>query len=149
MAMDYKELQALQAKMSAAQVQQLEIACAKELGARLLRDVVKNTPVGIYPADSGKQGGTLRRNWKVTSPRLKNGGCVLDVINPTEYASYVEYGHRQEPGRYVPALGKRLKASWVDGRFMLTRAESRLQRQAQAIVDAKVQKYMEDLLNGK
>ena len=26
-----------------------------------------------------------------------------------EYASYVEYGHRQEPGRYVPALGKRLK----------------------------------------
>ncbi len=22
---------------------------------------------------------------------------------------YVEYGHRQEPGRYVPAIGKRLK----------------------------------------
>ena len=149
MAMDYKELQALQARMSAAQVQQLEIACAKELGARLLRDVVKNTPVGIYPSDSGKQGGTLRRNWRVSSPKLKQGGCTLEVINPTVYASYVEYGHRQEPGRYVPAIGKALKASWVDGKFMLTRAEDRMQKQAQAIVDAKVQKYMEGMLNGK
>lgn len=149
MAMDFKDLQALQSKMSGAQIQQLEIACAKELGARLLRDVVKNTPVGIYPKESGKQGGTLRRAWRVMSPKLKQGGCTLDVTNPTVYASYVEYGHRQEPGRYVPAIGKRLKASWVNGKFMLTNAESRLQRQAQAIVDKKVQKYWEDMLNGK
>ena len=44
----------------------------------------------------------------------------MTIINPTEYASYVEYGHRQTPGRYVPALGKSLKANWVKGRFMLT-----------------------------
>ena len=149
MAMDYRGFEALQGRISEAKINQLEVACTKELGARLLRDVVKNTPVGIYPKETGKQGGTLRRAWKVTSPKLKTGGCVLNVINPTEYASYVEYGHRQEPGRYVPALGKRLKASWVDGRLMLTRAEDRLKRQAQTIVDKKVQKYMEDLLNGK
>lgn len=31
--------------------------------ARLLRMVVKRTPVGQYPASSGKKGGTLRRGW--------------------------------------------------------------------------------------
>ena len=33
-------------------------SCAKELAARLLRMVVKRTPVGQYPASSGKKGGT-------------------------------------------------------------------------------------------
>lgn len=33
-----------------------------------------------------------------------------------EYAPYVELGHDQEAGRYVPALGKRLVASHVDGK---------------------------------
>lgn len=37
--------------------------CAKELAARLLRSVIKRTPVGVYPASSGKVGGTLRRGW--------------------------------------------------------------------------------------
>lgn len=30
-------------------------SCAKELAARLLRMVVKRTPVGQYPASSGKR----------------------------------------------------------------------------------------------
>lgn len=33
-----------------------------------------------------------------------------------EYAPYVELGHHQQPGRYVPAIGKRLKASYVKGK---------------------------------
>lgn len=33
-----------------------------------------------------------------------------------EYAPYVEMGHTQEPGRYVPAIGKRLVASYVPPR---------------------------------
>lgn len=32
------------------------------------------------------------------------------------YAPYVELGHNQEVGRYVPAIGKRLVASHVDGK---------------------------------
>ena len=38
-------------------------SCAKELAARLLRMVVKRTPVGDYPKGTGKKGGTLRRGW--------------------------------------------------------------------------------------
>lgn len=38
------------------------------------------------------------------------------------YAPYVELGHRQTPGRYVPAIGKRLVADHVDGKYFLTNA---------------------------
>ena len=30
-----------------------------------------------------------------------------------EYAPFVELGHHQTPGRYVPAIGKRLKREWI------------------------------------
>lgn len=33
-----------------------------------------------------------------------------------KYAPYVEFGHHQTPGRYVPAIGKRLVASYVPGK---------------------------------
>lgn len=47
------------------------------------------------------------------------------ILNPTtgqvgytkEYAPYVEYGHRQEVGRYVPAIKKRLTKPYVEGRY--------------------------------
>lgn len=38
-----------------------------------------------------------------------------EVGYSAEYAPHVEYGHRQEVGRYVPAIGKRLVASYVEG----------------------------------
>lgn len=37
----------------------------------------------------------------------------IAVGTNTEYAAPVELGHHQKPGRYVPAIGKRLKADWV------------------------------------
>lgn len=35
------------------------------------------------------------------------------VGTDVEYAPFVELGHNQQPGRYVPAIGKRLKAAHV------------------------------------
>ena len=76
----------------------------KELAARLLRKVIKRTPV---------REGLLRRNWTVSDMRKNGSNYEIEVSNSTEYASYVEYGHRQTPGRYIPAICKRLKKSWV------------------------------------
>ena len=36
-----------------------------------------------------------------------------------EYAPYVELGHHQEPGRYVPAIKKRLKREFIPGKPFL------------------------------
>ena len=61
-----------------------------------------------------------------------------------EYASYVEFGHRQESGRFVPAIGKRLKEGWVEGKFMLTISEQEIERDAPKILENKLKKKLSE-----
>ena len=107
----------------------------------------------------GYHGGTLRRGWtggqKVKPEDYANGlkvthsggTYIIEVVNPVEYASYVEYGHRQTPGRYVPALGKRLKTGWVKGKFMLTISEDEIRRDAPRILENKLKKKLGEIFN--
>ena len=39
-----------------------------------------------------------------------------EVTARAKYAPFVEYGHKQQVGRYVPAIGKRLVGPWVEGK---------------------------------
>lgn len=104
-------------------------------------------------------GGTLRRGWtsgkstKAFADGLaiaKSGNLyTFAVTNNTPWADYVEYGHRQEAGRYVPAIGKRLKKSWVQGKFMMTISAEEIQRSAQGILDKKIQKELEKYFGGQ
>lgn len=118
-------------------------ACAKELAARLLRMVVKRTPVGEYPKSSGKKGGTLRRGWTgekrssaqnyADSLTVHHSGdtYVIEIVNPVEYASYVEYGHRTANHK-----------GWVKGRFMMTISEQELEKIAPKVLENKIKKYL-------
>lgn len=122
-------------------------SCAKELAARLLAKVIKRTPVGDYPKSSGKKGGTLRRGWTgekrasasayVDSLTIHHFGdtYVIEIVNPVEYASYVEYGHRTANHK-----------GWVSGVFMMTISEQELQEIAPKVLERKVKKYMEGLV---
>ena len=59
-----------------------------------------------FKASSGKKGGTLRRGWTGEKRASAQGYAdsltvnhfgdtyVIEIVNPVEYASYVEYGHR-------------------------------------------------------
>lgn len=60
------------------------------------------------PVDTGRLKGSITH-------KLEGKEAVYVGTN-VEYAPYVELGHDQEPGRYVPAIGKRLVASHVDGK---------------------------------
>ena len=53
-------------------------SCAKELAARLLRMVMKRTPVGQYPESAGKKGGTLRRGW--TGEKRSSAKAYVDSL---------------------------------------------------------------------
>lgn len=136
--------------------------CANELGQRLLRKVVKRTPHGEHLTvtytkkdgttvtfNEGKKGGTLKRGWDMKPATKQGNEYVCEVINPVEYASYVEYGHRQEPGRFVPQIGKRLKTAWAEGQFMLTKSEKEIQAIAPRLVKKRVDEKLEEMLNGK
>jgi hypothetical protein len=119
-------------------------SCAKELAARLLAKVIKRTPVGQYQEGSGKTGGTLRRGWTAgqdsnaqayaNSLKVQKTGTdyVITITNPTEYASYVEYGHRT-----------RNHKGWVEGQFMLTISEDEIRNAAPNILEKKLKTYLE------
>lgn len=63
--------------------------------------------------------GRLRRGWAFkVNPDFKS----ITLYNDVEYAKAVNDGHKQEVGRYVPAIGKKLKAPMVRGQHMLQKA---------------------------
>ena len=143
---DFERIQNKLEKLNQEQVDLFIDACAKELAARLLAKVIKRTPVGDYPNSSGKKGGTLRRGWTggktqsavayADSLTIHHFGdaYVIEIVNPVEYASYVEFGHRTSNHK-----------GWVNGRFMLTISEQEIQNAAPAIIEKKLMKQMGEL----
>ena len=145
--LDYGELQKLKEQImlfgDPTQTDLFLTSCAKELAARLLAKVIKRTPVGQYPEGSGKTGGTLRRGWTAgeggnatayaNSLTVNKVGSdyVIEIINPVEYASYVEFGHRT-----------RNHKGWVEGHFMLTISEDEIRKSAPKILEKKLKDYL-------
>lgn len=127
---------------------------AKELTARLLGKVIPRTPVGKYPKSSGKVGGTLRRGWTSDSAKNAESGNNIDVatfvenlevnktdnyvevtiINPVEYASFVEQGHMT-----------RNHQGWVPGRHMLRISVNELQAESPKIIKKKIEKELREV----
>lgn len=158
---NFNQLKSLQKNLERLQGNDFEAFCnevAKELAARLLAKVIKRTPVGQYDSASGKMGGTLRRGWTAkTEEDAASGGVPgakayadslnvvkvgdvyqIEIINPVQYASYVEYGHRT-----------RNHKGWVQGRFMLTISANELETQSPKILERKLKKYLGEFFNGE
>ena len=85
----------------------------------LQAEELKTDVKDLTPEDTG----TLKNSWqRENGKRLTGKKFTQIVFNMTDYAAHVEYGHRQKVGRYVPAIGKKLVAPFVRGRFMLRTA---------------------------
>lgn len=98
---------------------------------------------GEVKARTPKQTGWLQNAWQVGEIRKSGNDYVIDVYNNTEYAEAVEWGHRQKPGRYVPAIGKRLKAKTVKGAHMMTLSLQELER----VLPGFLQEWLYNFLN--
>ena len=158
---DYKQLQRLRDSLATLQSMDMDRFCtevSKELAARLLALVIPRTPVGQYPKSSGKKGGTLRRGWtsKTQADAASRGGSndakayaealpvrksgnayTIEVINPVEYASYVEFDHRTRGGD-----------GWVPGQYFLTLSEQDLERLAPGVIERKLEALLREVFNG-
>lgn len=127
--------------------------CAKEVTQRFLRKVIKRTPVGVYDKpvnfttkdgkvvsftpNTGKKGGTLKRAWRANNKNLrviKSGSFFcIEIVNPIEYASYVEFGH---------STPKRDK--WIDGYFMMTISANEVENMAPALLQKRVEQKLRE-----
>jgi len=144
---DFRQLEAIAKKaeeqLNAEQMNAFNKACAKELAARVLAKVIPRTPVGEYPH---RVGGTLRRGWTagkqmdvlpyVNSLQIEQAGDMvsIEIVNPVEYASYVEFGHRT-----------RNHKGWVEGRFMLTMSVNEVQQEGPAALERKLEKKLKEV----
>lgn len=153
---DFKDLRKLQNKIdNYLKNQNILEDVAKELTARLLAEVIPRTPVGQYPASTGKVGGTLRRGWTSSSHNeAKNVGdnvnvkdyvnnlsiektkeyVIIEVINPVEYAKYVEIGHRT-----------RNHKNWVEGQHFLRISVNEINSKKKDIVENIVYSQLKEL----
>lgn len=114
-----------------------------------LEEVKENTPVGIYSNQVNfttkdgkevsfttkdiKQGGHLRRLWKVTRINKSKNGVSKTIYNNVDYATYVNYGHR-----VVNKLGKTV--GWVKGKFMLEKAIKRVDKEMSKLFREEVER---------
>ena len=143
-------------KLNKEQKEEFLESCCKELAARLLAKVIKRTPT-----DSG----TLRRGWTTSATgdakhdtkqamyenmfggaqrvskskmEVKHVGdkYIIDIVNPVEYAAYVEYGHRTRDHK-----------GWVEGHHMLTISEAELNSMSDAILQKKLNKFIKDVFD--
>lgn len=91
--------------------------------------------------------------WKIT-----DGGLTLIVGSTANYAAYVNYGHKQKPGRFIPGrwVGDRfeynknakggmiLKASYVKGKPYWDNALNILNRIMPGYLDKRLQEWLDN-----
>lgn len=127
-------------------IKQASIGLNREITARTYATVKKRTPVGIYNPimingksyNNGKVGGTLRASWQM-STKFNKDSITSRIFNNAEYAEFVEFGHRQQVGRFVPQIGAKLKQPFVKGSYMLSKSLIEIKPQ----VDTIIQKYLD------
>ena len=133
---DTSELEALIGRLKTADGEAIIEKGMVKLAQRGIKTAKRNTPVG----DTGQ----LRRSWSIKEATAHR----VVLINPTKYAEYVEYGHRQQPGRYVPKLGKRLVVHWVPGQFYAEKAADVINRNAPRAMKKLIAEEVNKIING-
>ena len=95
----------------------------EELGMKLMTRAIKRTPVDT---------GTLRRNWQLTKVMRFSDHYRIRVLNTTEYAHWVENGHRT-----------RNRQGWVPGYFMLRKATYETEAEMMSVLERELKKFLE------
>ena len=103
--------------------------------AQSMKAVKSRTPVGKYPKGSGRVGGHLRRMWHVDGPFIGGAIISLKLYNNTEYAPFVENGHRTRGG-----------GGWVEGRFMLKDTVVEIDNQMPQLIAPSLERALRGLL---
>lgn len=123
-------------RLASTDIEKLCTDAIKELAREFLAKVMQVTPVAKSTATH--TGGNLRRGWTTNDIRVQKVGdnYQVEIINPVEYASYVNSGHRTVNGGFV------------NGRFFMEIAASQVERRTPAILNKHVTRALRGAING-
>lgn len=99
-------------------------------GMEWLKDVRANTPVAKNT--KWHKGGTLRRSMTFDGVQKTGSGFEMSLSNNTEYAQFVEMGHRTRGGKGV-----------VKGRYMMKKGTIRLEEKLPNALEKAMAKALE------
>jgi len=103
----------------------------RRIAGQLLRMVKERTPTDT---------GHLRRGWTASKIRKVGSQYIVDIINPVNYALYVEKGYRIMGGE-----GNREQVGWQEGHFMLKISADELEGVAPKILKDELNKFLNKL----
>lgn len=123
------------------------------LEEEIVRKNVMRTRLLANSAHKGGEGNV----WEIT-----DGGLTLEVGTNVEYAKWVNDGHRQQPGRFIPgywngdefvyqpgaSTGMVLKASWVPGAHYWDSALNIMDRLMPQFLERKLQGWLDSYFGG-
>lgn len=123
--MDFSSLVAMQKQLEQAQaeIDQIMIDTVKEMAEEFLKKVIQRTP--------NSDTNLLKKSWKTDFNVVKQGDTYsVTIVNESEIASFVEYGHKNAEG------------GWVEGHFMMTITEDEVRRKLPPIAQKKIENYL-------
>ena len=132
-------------------IDEIHRKAVNRIAAVYIGEAIKNTPTkGVQRKEVVVNGETkvitsdsehMKRSWKADPAKKKGHDYIAKVMNTASYASFVNDGHRQHPGQFVPILGKRLVNGWVNGLHMEEKAESKTKRIAKSVLNNVIKEY--------
>lgn len=123
------------------------------IAQRALDKMKEKTPVSVYSGHvhfvtkdgkevdfdvSGKSGGNLRSNWRLGSVVKMGNKYVVEIFNNTEYASYVNNGHRTPNHK-----------GWVEGKFFVEISMHEIEKELPRYMEKMQQDILNKIFNGK
>ena len=135
-------------------VKTVQANAVNKLAAEYLGKAIEETPDrGVHKIQIGEKEITtdsehMKRSWGAESARFIGGQYRAKVYNSASYASYVNDGHRQHVGQFVPILGKRLVKPWVDGQFMAEKAEKHTRKIAASVLQNEILRHLKGVFRG-
>ncbi len=147
---DLRKLNKVLEELEQRELEEIIESFAKKVAAMLITLITQKTQVVTGDLRRGWTGGTdTSPQTYANSLEVKREGesFVITIQNDMKYASYVESGHSQQVGRYVPKLGKRLKKPWVDGQFMCKISIDEVEGVIPSLLESHVARILKDEFN--
>lgn len=113
----------------------------KDIAVAFFREVILRTP---------HKTGQLQDAWQIGEIIKIKDGYMVSIINNTEYAAYVENGHRKRRKKGEKKLSikeEKKQGKWVEGVFMMKLSAEYIEKEGERYIQKNLNDFFRRYLN--